>query len=67
MQESTGRTRDSKPWATLRAVLGFGQMFGAALGLGFLLTTGVSDLTQIVVGGTCLLMVISRLLFRGRH
>ena len=67
MSDASRPARDSKPWAAFRALLGMGQMSGAAIGLGFLLTTGVSDLTLMVVIGTCSLMLLSLLLFRNRN
>ena len=46
--------------------LGIGQMFGAALSLVLLVTSGVSDVTLAAVAATCVLTTVSVLVF-GRH
>jgi hypothetical protein len=51
----------------LRLVLGFLQVFGATLGMGLLLLTGVTSLSLLVVTLTGLCTTVSVLLFGGRR
>ena len=53
--------------ALLRLVLGFAQVFGASLGAGLLLQTGVTKLTLLVVTLAGLCTTVSVLLFGGRR
>ena len=50
-------------WAILRFALGMAQMFGAVFSLGLLVATGVNQLTLTATITTCLLTVVSILLF----
>lgn len=59
------RARERK-WAFVRLALGFLQVFGAALGAGLLLQTGVTKLVLAVVLVTGLCTTASVLLFGGR-
>jgi hypothetical protein len=68
LSSSAKRERPSqRRWALLRLVLGFLQVFGASLGVGLLLQTGVTTLSLLVVTLTGLCTTVSVVLFGGRR
>lgn len=68
LNSSAKRTRPSeRRWALLRLLLGFLQVFGASLGIGLLVQTGVTSLSLLVVTLTGLCTTLSVLLFGGRR
>ena len=68
LSSSTKQTRPSeRRWALLRLVLGFLQVFGASLGVGLLVQTGVTRVSLLVVTLTGLCTTVSVLLFGGRR
>ena len=59
-------TTSVRVWAIFRLLLGFAQTSGAAIGLGFLVSTGVSTLTITTVCITLSLSLLSLCLFQER-
>ncbi len=58
---------DAGPWALLRLFLGFAQMSGVALTLGFLVALGVDHPWSVAAAlGTTALTFVSQILFRAR-
>ena len=58
-------TAREKAWAVVRIVLGLAQVMGATVSVYCLIQTGTSTLTVVSVAITGLLVVLSKLLFRG--
>ena len=56
-------SRKERSWAVVRIVLGQTQMIGAVAGICLLLATGLNAVTLTVVGVTCGLTVVSKLVF----
>lgn len=54
-------------WAILRVALGTGQVMGATISLVLLIGIGMSEVTLLVVLITCLLTIVSIVLFRDRN
>jgi hypothetical protein len=60
-------TAREKRWALVRIALGLAQVMAATATAYLLVVTGVSTLTVWAIGGTALLVVLSKLLFRGTN
>jgi hypothetical protein len=58
-------TAGEKRWALVRIALGLAQVMAATATAYLLVVTGVSPLTVWAAAGTVLLVVLSKLLFRG--
>jgi hypothetical protein len=62
-----GPTARDKWWALVRIALGVAQVMAATATAYLLVVTGVSTLSVWAIAGTALLVVLSKLLFRGTN